>query len=70
MKKIYNYDSSNEKDVLFVEVTPNSKSYNLNGKVNNSLTFNKLPKGTFYYRVTAKDSYGTEILINQKFTVS
>ena len=53
-----------------ISVNPDATSYNLNGKVNNSLIFNKLPKGTFYYRVTAKDSYGTEILINQKFTVS
>ncbi len=53
-----------------VSVNPNASSYNLNGKVNNSLIFNNLPRGTYYYRVTARDSYGTEVLINQKFTVS
>ncbi len=64
------YTDSNGKNAKQkVSVNPNASSYNLNGKVNNELIFNYLPKGTYYYRVTAADSYGTEILINQKFTV-
>ncbi|MBR2731128.1 MAG: peptidoglycan DD-metalloendopeptidase family protein [Clostridia bacterium] len=53
-----------------VSVNPNAKSYNLNGKINNELIFNNLPKGTYYYKVTANNGTRTETLINQKFTVT
>lgn len=50
-------------------VNPGSTSYNL-ANLARYVGFQKLGAGTYYYRVTAKNSAGTATLINQKFTVS
>lgn len=48
----------------------NSKSFSLS-KAAKTLKFNKLKKGTYYYKVTASTSNGkTKTLINQPFTVT
>lgn len=52
-------------------VNPNAKSYSLaGGEVDKALLFNELLAGTYYYRITAKDSSGkTLTLVNERFTV-
>lgn len=53
-----------------IKAYPNSIEYRLNHKIDNSLIFNYLPAGDYYYVVTAKDASGTEkLLINQAFYV-
>ena len=50
-------------------VSPNATSYNLSGAVNNAIVFNTLPVGTYWYCVSATNSGGTTVLINQQFSV-
>ena len=49
-------------------VSPNTKTYNI-ANVDAYVEFNKLPAGTYYYRITATNSGGTKTLLNQRFTV-
>lgn len=49
-------------------VRPNTTSYNLKN-VDVYLYFNRLPAGTYYYRVSATNSAGAKVLINSSFTV-
>lgn len=49
-------------------VYPNKTSYNLKN-VDAYLYFNRLPAGTYYYRVSASNSAGTKVLINNSFAV-
>lgn len=44
------------------------KSYQLS-KLDSAVQFNKLPAGTYWYRITAKNGGGTVTLMNAKFTV-
>ncbi len=50
-------------------VYPNAKSYNLKN-VDAYVYFNNLGTGTYYYKVTATNSAGSKVVINQRFTVS
>lgn len=48
---------------------PNSKSYNIKDK-DYDMMFNRLSKGTYYFKVTAKDASGaSKTLVNNRFTV-
>ena len=59
---------SNGKTVLSVSSKPNAKSYQIK-KLDAKIKFGKLKKGTYTYRVIAKDTVQTLTLINQTFTV-
>ncbi len=50
-------------------VAPNSKTYSI-ANIDAYVQFGKLSAGTYYYRVSATNSGGTKILLNQKFTVT
>lgn len=50
-------------------VYPNTTSYNLKN-VDAYIYFNRLPAGTYYYRVSASNSAGNIVLINRSFTVT
>lgn len=50
-------------------VYPNKTSYNLSG-VDAYVYFNKLPAGSYYYRISATNSAGTKTLVNSSFTVT
>lgn len=52
-------------------VNPASKNYTLSGStIDNRLYFNRLPRGTYYYRIYAKDSSGETLTWTSKaFTV-
>ena len=47
---------------------PKAKSYNI-GNLDYYVEFNILPKGTYYYKITATTASGTEVLINSRFVV-
>lgn len=53
-----NYDNKNLK----------AKSFNVNN-ADSKMTFRKLAKGTYYYKIIATDTKGTKTLLNKKFTV-
>ena len=67
----YILKSDNSTSVYSKVINPNATSYSLkNGAIDIALLFNELPVGTYYYRITAKDSSGKSLtLINAKFTV-
>lgn len=65
---VYGAYDANGKAVTTKSVYPNSKSYLLN-TYNYDINFHKLAAGTYYYKVTAKDSMKSQVLVNQKFTV-
>ena len=51
-------------------VNPRKNSYNLN-EMDYSIPIRKLPTGTYYYSVYAKNKYGIEkTVLQKKFTVS
>lgn len=61
------YNSSG-KMITGKAVVPNVKSYNL-VNLDKYVEFNKLPAGSYYYRVIAKNAKGTKTLINTSFKV-
>ena len=65
---IYGVYNSNGKTVTTKSIYPNSKSCLLN-TYNYDINFHKLAAGTYYYKVTDKDSQKQSVLIHQKFTV-
>ena len=52
-------------------VNPSARSYSLaNGEIDKALLFNKLEAGSYYYKITAKDTSGKSLtLINEKFNI-
>ena len=64
------YTDSNGKNAKQkISVNPNSKSYNLNGKVNDSLIFNNLDEGTYYYRISVTAAGTTKVIENIEFKI-
>lgn len=49
-------------------VRPNTTSYSIS-KIDPYVYFNRLPAGTFYYRITATNSAGSKTLVNTRFYV-
>lgn len=47
----------------------NAASVNIAKRLNKYVAFNKLAKGTYYYKVIAKSAVGTYTLLNKKFKV-
>jgi len=62
------YDSNGKKKIGKT-VSPNTKTYNLS-KVDSSIKFGTLSKGTYTYKVTATNSAGKKTLISKSFTVN
>ncbi len=60
--------NSSGKAVLSASAKPKAKSYNIK-KLDKKVKFGKLKKGTYSYRVIAKDSKQTLTLVNKSFTV-
>jgi hypothetical protein len=65
--KVQVLDSSG-KAALSATAKPKAKSYNIK-KLDRKIKFGKLKKGTYTYRVIAKDSTQTLTLVSQTFTV-
>lgn len=64
------YNSNGSSKIYEKTVYPNSFSYNVAGSaIDNALLFNKLPVGTFIYRIVACDTSGKTISRSCKFTV-
>ncbi|MCD8218213.1 MAG: phage tail tip lysozyme [Clostridiales bacterium] len=61
------YDTNGKKKIGKT-VKPNTKTYNLS-KVDNSIKFGTLGKGTYTYKVTATNSAGTKTLVSKTFVV-
>ena len=59
---------SNGKTVLSASAKPKAKSYQVK-KLDKKIKFGKLKKGTYTYRVIAKDSVQTLTLVSRAFTV-
>ena len=59
---------SNGKTVLSASAKPKAKSYQVK-KLDKKIKFGKLKKGTYTYRVIAKDSVQTLTLVSRTFTV-
>ena len=59
---------SNGKAALSATAKPKAKSYNIK-KLDKKIKFGKLKKGTYTYRVIAKDSTQTLTLVSRAFTV-
>ena len=59
---------SNGKTVLSASAKPNAKSYQIK-KLDAKIKFGKLKKGTYTYRVIAKDTVQILTLVNKAFTV-
>lgn len=66
------YDSmSGEDPVQTVTVYPHAKTYSLKGFFSKKLVFSALPEGDYILRITAEDSSGKTITVNDSpFTVS
>lgn len=64
------YNSNGSSKIYEKTVYPNSYSYNVAGSsVDNALLFNKLPVGTYIYRIVARDTSGKTVSRSCKFTV-
>ncbi|HRU96866.1 MAG TPA: hypothetical protein P5092_05420 [Ruminococcus sp.] len=63
------YSADGKTSVLYCSDTPNSTSYDLRKKFDNSLTFNTLPAGSYVYKITAKTAGGEAVVAESKFTV-
>lgn len=59
---------SNGKNALSATAKPNAKSYSIK-KLDKKIKFGKLKKGTYTYKIIAKDSTQTLTLVNKEFTV-
>jgi hypothetical protein len=59
---------SNGKTVLSASAKPKAKSYQVK-KLDKKIKFGKLKKGSYTYRVIAKDSVQTLTLVSRAFTV-
>lgn len=57
------------KTVCSKTAAPGAKSYNV-AKLDAYITFDKLSKGLYYYRITAVNSKGTYVLLDKDFVVS
>lgn len=67
----YIFASDNSTVLYSKTINPNASSYSLaNGAIDKALLFNKLSAGTYYYKITAKDTSGKTISYNVKFTVT
>ena len=65
---VYNKDGTN--GVQVTEATPNASKYNLSGYFDSHILFNKLPEGTYIYRIEAEDTSGKKFtLIDSVFTM-
>lgn len=64
--------ASDNSTVLYSKtINQNASSYSLaNGAIDKALLFNKLSAGTYYYKITTKDTSGKTISYNVKFTVT
>lgn len=60
--------SSSGSCVMVASANPKAYTYNLS-KLASSLQFQHLQPGTYYYKVMATDSCGTQIFCNTRFTV-
>ncbi len=63
------YSADGKTSVLYCTDNPNSTSYDLRRKFDNSLTFNTLPAGSYLYKITAKTAGGEAVVAESKFTV-
>ena len=63
------YSADGKTSVLYCSDTPNSTSYDLRRKFDNSLTFNTLAAGSYVYKITAKTAGGEAVVAESKFTV-
>ena len=61
--------NSKGKVVLSAGVSNNSKSFDVRKKLDVKIRFGKLAKGTYTYKIIAKDTSQTKTLISKKFTV-
>lgn len=57
------------KTVCSKSASPAAKSYNV-ALLDSYITFNKLDKGSYYYKIAATNSVGTYTLLNKDFVVS
>lgn len=64
------YQSDRKTPVYVLESYPNTLSYSLSGEFDEGMLFNKLGKGTYFYKVEAEDSSGKVYsIIGVEFTV-
>lgn len=61
--------NSKGKVVLSAGTSNNSKKYDIYKKLDPKIKFGKLAKGTYTYKIIARDSSQTKTLISRKFTV-
>lgn len=52
-----------------MSMNPNAKTFSLT-RLDDYVYFNKLPRGRYYYIVTATNGYGTKMLLRKAFTVA
>ena len=64
------YTADGNTSVIYCKDTPNSTSYDLGVKFDNTLTFDKLPPGNYSYKIIARNSGGESVVAESTFYIS
>lgn len=64
------YTSDGATPVIYCEDSPYTTTYDLGGKFDNSLTFDKLAPGNYVYKIFARNASGECVVAESKFYIS